>query len=43
MYGPALLFAEDVATVVGGARTTSLNDLLLKLDGIDNKEQPFRL
>lgn len=39
MYGPALLFSEDVESVAGRRRTADVNELLLKLDGVDNKAQ----
>ena len=36
-YAPAVLFAEDVESVVSENRTTEVNDILNNVDGIDSK------
>lgn len=36
-YSPAVLFVEDVDKVVGGPRSTEMNEVLNILDGIDSK------
>lgn len=38
-YAPAVLFAEDVESVVTADRTTEVNDILNNIDGIDSKGQ----
>src|SRR4029077_1351830 len=41
LYSPAVVFVEDVDTVVKGDRDESVNDLLNTLDGVDTKSHPI--
>lgn len=38
-YSPAIIFAEDIESVMKGGRKTSVNDILNTIDGIDAKNQ----
>ena len=39
MFAPAVLFAEDIDSVVGANRNAAMNDILNVLDGIDTKSK----
>ena len=38
-YAPAVLFTEDIDTIICGERTDELNEVLNTLDGIDTKDK----
>ena len=40
MYGPAVVFTEDIDNVVGPKRDEAINNILNTLDGVDTKSQP---
>lgn len=37
LYQPAVIFAEDIDSVMNGERDTNMNDILNTLDGVDSK------
>lgn len=39
MYGPAVIFAEDIDRAVSGGRSVSVDDILNQIDGVDSKGQ----
>lgn len=39
MYGPAVIFAEDIDRVVQGDRSVKIDDILNQIDGIESKAQ----
>ena len=41
MYAPAVVFAEDIDKAMEGERSSSMNEILNTLDGLDTKTKPI--